>query len=134
MKTEVKILKNDRIHINIQGFNMLPYPDDDQKKDPEFVARCLESKNRLILILRHLSRFDIRDKDLKILDHGINIEKLKICVNEFNGNQAHYLKAFIKAAENSIWTKGNNVCKSIVQLMSNNKTEIDIIYGIDSKY
>jgi hypothetical protein len=132
MKTKVKILKNNRVHINIKGFNMMPYPDDDQKKNLEFVARCLESKNRLILILRHISRFDIPDKRLMVLNHGIKIEKLKICVEKFNGDQAHYLRAFNEAAEQSIWTIGNNVSSSIIQLMSNKKTEIEVIYGIDN--
>jgi hypothetical protein len=132
MKAEAKILKNNRIHINIKGFNMLPYPDNDQRKDPVIIAKCLESKNQLILILRHLSRFDIHNKKLMVLNDGIKIEKLMICVKRFNGDQAQYLKAFIEAAEQSIWTKGNNVSSSIIQLMSNNKTEIDIIYGINN--
>jgi hypothetical protein len=131
VETKVKILKNNRIHINIKGFNMYPYPYADQHSDVEFLARSLETKNRLILILRHISRFDIPDKKLMVLDNKIKIQKLKICVEEFKGNQAHYLKAFIRAAENSIWAKGSEVKSSIIQLMSRKKSEIDVIYGAD---
>lgn len=121
---KVKILKNDRVNIIIKGFNIIPYR--------KGTLKYVENNNRLILILRHLSRFDIKKKELMVLDGNIVIENISISVGSFNHNQIKYLESFYKAAEKTIWTKESNIRQSNVVLLCNEEIpEINIIYGYD---
>lgn len=125
METKVKILKNDRVHIIIKGFEIMPYT---SRASTDYINYLLNN-SKLTLIFRHIARFDIKDKKLMCLDGNIMIYKLKIVSNELKGSHAGFIKAFNNTIVNSLWSSASKITCSGLQLLNGKIPEIEIIYG-----
>lgn len=114
MKVSVKELRRKRIEIEVTDFDLTPGD---------------QLETNLILIFRHVSRFDINNRKLMRLDGSIKIYELKICQKKVNTDM-RILRYILNAGSVSLWTKGNKVEKPFVTFYKG-VPGFKIVYGCE---
>lgn len=98
MEINVKEIRKKRIEIEVKDFDFNKY----YRK---------ELQTMLVLILRHISKFDIHNKNLMKLNGDIQIFKFEIYLKKIDGNMERIVDTFLSAAGVSIWTKTSKVSR-----------------------
>lgn len=131
MQATIKELRDQRIKIEINDFELIPFPESKSVND---MGKYLICKNKLMLAIRGLLRNDLKNRNLAFIRGSITIERLRINLLLRNGNPVEsYLKTITESFKNVAWSKITEVKRiKLFQILTNRNPGIEIIYKQDN--